>query len=242
MAAITPPSEILISFCSLIGSPAMKGARATAPERLVGASGWALRVMRPGVTPSTGHCCHLRSSARTESPRLMSVAATRTSVAPTVFSTVSTSRGPDTIFLATQAAPTAAVKAIASTMTLALRMINSSFWTPHVRDEWFTLTVKSQRQVNGRAKLRGWPENSASAVAWAAARETGAKSKTGKALERVSRRARPQREFRDRPANRPRRARCRKAPPPSDYAAASASLARAASKEAAYPARRAAAA
>ena len=39
MAAITPPSEILISFCSLIGSPAMKGARATAPESLVGASG-----------------------------------------------------------------------------------------------------------------------------------------------------------------------------------------------------------
>ena len=36
IAAMTPPSLILISFCSLIGSPAMKGARAIEPESFDG--------------------------------------------------------------------------------------------------------------------------------------------------------------------------------------------------------------
>jgi hypothetical protein len=70
------------------------------------------------------------------------LAATSTSVEPTVFSTCCTSRGPDTIFLAIQAAPKAAVNAIASTVILALFM-DFSFRAPsRRRNECFTLTLK----------------------------------------------------------------------------------------------------
>jgi hypothetical protein len=87
MAAMTPPSLVLMSFCSLIGSPVMNEALAMAPESLVGASGSEALLINPEARPSDGHCCQRKSSALTESPRLMSRAATRTSTAPTVFST-----------------------------------------------------------------------------------------------------------------------------------------------------------
>src|SRR5262249_28229161 len=92
-----------------------------------------------------------RSPPPTVSPRLMLLAATRTSVAPTVFSTVSTCRGAPTIFFTIKAAPRAAVKAMAITINLALFIASSL--SKRACPARLTLRPKSQREVNARTKL-----------------------------------------------------------------------------------------
>ncbi len=79
IAAMKPDPSALTSFCSRIGSPAMKGARAIEPATCVVASGRSLRRMKVLLAVAAGQVCHCRSSGLTDWPRPMSALATRTS-------------------------------------------------------------------------------------------------------------------------------------------------------------------
>ncbi len=79
IAAMKPDPSALTSFCSRIGSPAMKGARAIQPATCVVASGRSPRRMKLLLVDEAGHVCHCRSSGLSEWPRPMSALATRTS-------------------------------------------------------------------------------------------------------------------------------------------------------------------
>ena len=74
-----PEPLALTSFCSRIGSPAIKGARAIEPAIWVVASGRSLRRMKVLLAVAAGQVCHCRSSGLTVWPRPMSDLATRTS-------------------------------------------------------------------------------------------------------------------------------------------------------------------
>ena len=74
-----PEPSAFTSFCSRIGSPAMKGARAIEPTTSVVASGRSLRRMKMLLAVAAGQVCHCRSSGLTVWPRPMSDFATRTS-------------------------------------------------------------------------------------------------------------------------------------------------------------------
>ena len=87
IAASTPPWPALISLCAVIGSPAMIGARAIAPDRSRMAAMPADFVMKPPVTASVGHVCQRKWLSLAIWPRPMSVRATSTSVALTCTST-----------------------------------------------------------------------------------------------------------------------------------------------------------
>jgi hypothetical protein len=74
-----PDPSAFTSFCSRIGSPAMKGARAISPTIWVVASGCSLRRMKMLLAVAAGQVCHCRSSGLTDWPRPISDLATRTS-------------------------------------------------------------------------------------------------------------------------------------------------------------------
>ena len=66
IAAMKPEPSALTSFCSRIGSPAMKGARAIEPVTCVVASGRSLRLMKVPLAVAAGQVCHTRSSGLTD--------------------------------------------------------------------------------------------------------------------------------------------------------------------------------
>ena len=78
MAAMKPEPLALTSFCSRIGSPAMKGARAIEPAISLMASALLARLTRL-LLADAGQVCHCRSSGLTGWPSPMSDFATRIS-------------------------------------------------------------------------------------------------------------------------------------------------------------------
>jgi len=65
IAAMKPEPLALTSFCSRIGSPAMKGARTIEPAISWIASALPARVMRLPLVLDAGQACHCRSSGLT---------------------------------------------------------------------------------------------------------------------------------------------------------------------------------
>ena len=78
IAAMKPEPLALTSFCSRIGSPAMKGERAIEPAISLMASALLARLTRLPAAEA-GQACHCRSSGLTDWPSPMSDFATRIS-------------------------------------------------------------------------------------------------------------------------------------------------------------------
>jgi hypothetical protein len=79
IAAMKPDPSALTSFCSRIGSPATKGARAIQPVICVVASGRSARRMKVLLAAVAGQVCHCISSGFSDRPSPMSDFATSTS-------------------------------------------------------------------------------------------------------------------------------------------------------------------